>query len=81
MAVLAGLCRWLGFELSESRNSVSEISGTSPSDLSRSAQTGEGGQRQAIGILLALWSASKVITGFQTALNNAYETEDQRPYW
>ena len=31
MAVLTGLYKWLEFELSESRHSVSEISGTSPS--------------------------------------------------
>jgi membrane protein len=33
------------------------------------------------GILLALWSASKAVIGFQAALNDAYETEDRRPYW
>lgn len=33
------------------------------------------------GLLLALWSASQAMTGFQTALNDAYNTEDERPYW
>lgn len=33
------------------------------------------------GVLLALWSASKAVIGFQTALNDAYGMEDQRPYW
>ncbi len=34
-----------------------------------------------LGILLALWSASNAVTAFQTALNDAFETEDQRPFW
>jgi membrane protein len=33
------------------------------------------------GVLLALWSASRAVSAFQTALNDAYGTEDQRPYW
>lgn len=34
-----------------------------------------------LGILLALWSASNAVTAFQTALNDAFEIEDQRPFW
>jgi membrane protein len=35
----------------------------------------------AFGLLLALWSASQAMTGFQTALNAVYNTEDERNYW
>jgi membrane protein len=35
----------------------------------------------SFGVLLALWSASRAVSAFQSALNDAYGTEDQRPYW
>ncbi|MBE0502909.1 MAG: YihY/virulence factor BrkB family protein [Desulfuromonadales bacterium] len=35
----------------------------------------------SFGVLLSLWTASRVVVAIQTSLNDAYETEDQRPYW
>lgn len=35
----------------------------------------------SFGVLLSLWTASRAVVAIQTALNDAYETEDQRSYW
>jgi membrane protein len=35
----------------------------------------------SFGVLLSLWTASKAVVAIQNSLNEAYETEDQRPYW
>ncbi len=35
----------------------------------------------SFGVLLALWTASNAMFAIQTALNDAYTTEEQRPYW
>ena len=47
----------------------------------RTLVTVQKGGLLSFGVLLSLWSASKAVMAFQTALNDAYETEDQRPYW
>jgi membrane protein len=35
----------------------------------------------SISVLLSLWTASKAVTAVITALNNAFDTEERRPYW
>lgn len=35
----------------------------------------------SIGILLSFWTASNAVIAIQTALNAAFETKEQRPYW
>jgi membrane protein len=35
----------------------------------------------SIGILLTLWTASNAVISIQTALNAAFEIQEQRPYW
>ena len=35
----------------------------------------------SIGIVLTLWTASNAVISIQTALNAAFETQEQRPYW
>jgi membrane protein len=35
----------------------------------------------SFGVLLSLWTASNAILAVQTALNDAYSAEEQRPYW
>ena len=35
----------------------------------------------SVGILLSLWTASSAVISIQTALNAAFEMQEQRPYW
>ncbi|MDD5285857.1 MAG: YihY/virulence factor BrkB family protein [Desulfuromonadaceae bacterium] len=35
----------------------------------------------SIGVLLSLWTSSNAVIAVQIALNEAYGTEEQRPYW
>ncbi len=35
----------------------------------------------SISVFLSLWTASKAVTAVITALNKAFDTEEQRPYW
>ena len=35
----------------------------------------------SFGVLLSLWTASNALIAVQTALNQAYDTKEQRPYW
>ena len=35
----------------------------------------------SFGVLLSLWTSSNAVMAFQTALNDAYDMEEQRPYW
>ena len=35
----------------------------------------------SFGVLLSLWTASNALISVQTALNQAYDTKEQRPYW
>jgi membrane protein len=47
----------------------------------RTLVTVQKGGLLSFGVLLSLWTASKAVVAIQTSLNDAYETEDQRPYW
>ena len=35
----------------------------------------------SFGVLLSLWTSSNAMMAFQTALNDAYDTKEHRPYW
>jgi membrane protein len=35
----------------------------------------------SFGIVLSLWTSSNAMMAFQTALNDAYDTKEHRPYW
>lgn len=35
----------------------------------------------SFGVLLSLWTASNAMIAIQSALNDAYETKEERPYW
>ena len=39
------------------------------------------GELLSFGVLLSLWTASNALIAVQTALNQAYDTKEQRPYW
>ncbi|MBW4055161.1 MAG: YihY/virulence factor BrkB family protein [Proteobacteria bacterium] len=47
----------------------------------RTLVTVQQGKLLSFGILLALWTASNAVISVQTALNVAFGTEEQRPYW
>jgi membrane protein len=47
-------------------------------DISRSRAVGFG---LVIGLLAALWSASRYVGGFGRSLNRIYGVEEERPYW
>jgi membrane protein len=47
----------------------------------RTLVTVQKGGLLSFGVLLSLWTASKAVVAIQTSLNDAYEIEDQRPYW
>jgi len=47
----------------------------------RTLVTVQKGGLLSFGVLLSLWTASKAVVAIQNSLNDAYETEDQRPYW
>jgi membrane protein len=42
---------------------------------------GSGGGKLTLGLLIALWSASAGFDSIRNALNNVYNTEENRPYW
>lgn len=39
------------------------------------------GELLSFGVLLSLWTASNALIAVQSALNQAYDTKEQRPYW
>lgn len=39
------------------------------------------GKLLSFGVLLSLWTSSNAVIAVQTALNKAYNSEEQRPYW
>ncbi len=47
----------------------------------RTLVTVQQGKLLSFGILLALWTASNAVISVQTALNVAFDTEEQHPYW
>ena len=49
--------------------------------LSAALLTVQKGGLLSFGVLLSLWTASNAVMAFQTALNDAYDMEEQRPYW
>jgi len=47
----------------------------------RALVTVQQGGLLSFGVLMSLWTSSNAVIAVQTALNNAYASEEQRPYW